>query len=286
MTGVRGDPEAMSFADADGVRIRIHHLGGTGPPLVCVHATGFHGRVWEPFVPPLREHYSVIALDQRGHGDSDKPEGPYEWPRFGDDVLAVVHHLGLEDAVGVGHSAGATALVFAESSRPGTFSKLVLMDPTLLPPEYRAAAPAGFNPMSERARRRRAVWDSNDELFERLRAGTPLAAWREDFLRAYVTYGTDPQPNGTVRLKCPPEIEAQVYEMAPGNTGWDKLAELGCPTLVLTGEESPMWSGDRGEIAAARIPNGRAEKIAGGHFFPMEHPDETTERVVGFLTTV
>jgi pimeloyl-ACP methyl ester carboxylesterase len=284
LPAVRGSPSAPSFAEGDdGVRIRIHHLGGTGPPLLCVHATGFHGRVWEPFVPPLREHFSVIALDQRGHGDSDKPDGLYAWPKFGDDVLAVVGHLGLENPVGLGHSAGATALVFAESSRPGTFSRLVLMDPTLLPPEYREVAPGGFNPMSEQARRRRAVWDSHDEMIDRLRTGSPLAGWREDFLRAYVTYGTEAQPDGTVRLKCPPEIEAQVYATAPTNDGWDRLGDLGCPTLFLTGETSPMWSGDRGELAAARIPFGRWERIVGGHFFPMEQPDEASERSLRFL---
>ncbi len=284
MPAVRGSPSAPSFAEAeDGVRIRIHHLGGTGPPLLCVHATGFHGRVWEPFVPPLREHFSVIALDQRGHGDSDKPEGGYVWPKFGDDALAVVDHLGLEDPVGLGHSAGATSLVFAESSRPGTFSRLVLMDPTLMPPEYRQAASAGFNPMSEQARKRRAVWDSHDEMMERLRAGTPLAGWREDFLRAYVSYGTDTLPDGTVRLKCPPEIEAQVYAGAPTNDGWDRLSQLRCPTLFLTGVESPMWSGDRGGLAAELIPSSHSEKIVGGHFFPMEHPAQTCERVLRFL---
>ena len=79
-----------------------------------MHATGFHGRIWEPFVPQLREHFSVIALDQRGHGDSDKPEHGYQWARFGDDALAVVSHLGLERPAGIGHSAGAAALTFAD----------------------------------------------------------------------------------------------------------------------------------------------------------------------------
>ena len=280
----RGSRSAPSFAQADGVRIRIHHLGGSGPPLLAVHATGFHGRVWEPFVPPLRVHFSVIALDQRGHGDSDKPESGYEWTKFGEDVLAVIDHLGLETPVGIGHSAGATALVFAESRRPGTFSRLVLMDPTLLPPEFRSVAPASFNPMSEQARRRRAIWSSRDEMIDRLRDGSPLAEWRDDFLRSYVTYGTDTLPDGTVRLKCPPEVEAQVYAEASSHDGWERLAELRCPTLLLTGESSHMWAGGRSQLAAGQIRNGRAEVVKGGHFFPMEDPETATERILGFLT--
>lgn len=276
----------MTFANADGVRIRIHHLGGTGPPLVCVHATGFHGRVWEPFVPRLREHFSIVALDQRGHGDSDKPESGYEWTKFGDDVLAVVDELGVDGAIGLGHSAGATALVFAETSRPGTFSRLALMDPTMIPPEFRpaAASPGGFNPMSEQARRRRAVWDSPDDLLERLRTGTPLSSWREDFLHAYVVYGTKPRQDGSVELKCPPEIEALVYAAAPAHNAWERLSELGCPTLIVTGERSPMWGNGRGAQAAAQLPNGRWASVEGGHFFPMERPDETCDLIIPFLT--
>jgi pimeloyl-ACP methyl ester carboxylesterase len=231
----------------------------------------------------LREHFSIVALDQRGHGDSDKPESGYEWSRFGDDVLAVVDALELTDAIGIGHSAGATALILAESKRPETFSRLVLLDPTLLPPEFRAAVPGGINPMAEQARRRRAVWDSTDELLERLRARSPLATWREEFLRAYVVHGTKPRADGSVELKCPPEIEALVYAAGP-NDAWERLTTIECPTLIVTGQSSPMWGNGRGELAAAQLPNGRWEAVDGGHFFPMERPEETCDLIVPFLT--
>jgi pimeloyl-ACP methyl ester carboxylesterase len=272
-----------SFAQADGVNIRIHHLGGSGPPLLCVHATGFHGRIWEPFVPRLREHFSVISLDQRGHGDSDKPEGGYKWERFGDDALAVVANLGLERPAALGHSAGAAALIFAETNDPGTFSRLVLMDPTTMPPSFRRLTAHLENPMAESARRRRAIWDSPEQMVDRLRNGTPLSGWREDFLRAYAIYGTRPRPDGAVELKCPPEIEAQIYAEAGSNDGWERMAHIDCPVLLLTGEESPMWSEGRNVEAAERIPHARTAVIRGGHFFPMENPDDTLDQVVPFL---
>jgi pimeloyl-ACP methyl ester carboxylesterase len=268
----------------DGVRIRIHHLGGTGPPLLCVHATGFHGRVWEPFVPKLREHFSVVSLDQRGHGESDKPAGGYEWSKFGDDVLAVVDELGLEHPAAIGHSAGAAALVLAETKRPGTFSRLVLMDPVTPQPDVGVVmADAEVNPMVESARRRRAIWDSPEAMIERLKQGSPLSAWRDDYLRAYVVYGTEQQPDGTFALRCPPEIESQVYQMGGTHDGWDRLADLHLPVLLLTGAGSPMWAGVRLEDAAARLPQGTSRVVRGGHFFPMENPDETIEVVAEYL---
>lgn len=273
----------MTFAHAGDVRIRVHHLGGTGPPLVCVHATGFHGRVWEPFVPALREHFSVIAFDHRGHGDSDKPQTGYSWASFGDDALAVVTDLDLDRPVGIGHSAGAAALVLAETNRPGTFSRLVLMDPTALPAELRRLVRTAENPMSEQARRRRAIWDSPEEMIERLRVGTPLAGWREDFLHAYVTYGTQARDDGRIELKCSPDIEAQIYAAMPESDTWERIAELEPPTLLLTGASSHLWSG-RSEMIAAQVRNGRGAVVDGGHFFPMENPDDTLALVVPFLT--
>ncbi len=275
----------MTFATtSDGVRIRIHHLGGSGPPLLCVHATGFHGRIWEPFVPKLREHFSAISLDNRGHGDSGKPESGYGWTTFGDDVLAVVDELDLPAPVGIGHSSGAAALVFAESKRPGTFSRLVLMDPVTPQPDIGRYMASSENPMSDQARRRRAVWDSTDQMVERLMERSPLSAWREDFIRAYVTYGTEPMDDGRVELKCPPAIEAQIYQMGGRHDGWDRLAAIEVPTLFLTGEDSPIWTADRREEAVARLPMGEGKTSPGGHFFPMERPDVAVDAVLAFLS--
>jgi pimeloyl-ACP methyl ester carboxylesterase len=268
----------------DGVRIRIHHLGGTGPPLLCVHATGFHGRVWEPFIPKLREHFSVISLDQRGHGESDKPASGYDWERFGDDVLAVVDELELDDPVALGHSAGAASLVLAEASRPKTFSRLVLMDPVTPTRDIGTVMASEGNPMADAARKRRAIWDSPEQMIERLKKGSPLQNWQDDFLRAYVVYGTEQREDGTFELRCPPEIEAQIYTMGGRHGGWDRLVDVDVPTLFLTGADSPMWGGIRATEAVARLPQGIGKTVKGGHFFPMENPDETTDVVLDFLT--
>ena len=275
----------MTYATApDGVRIRIHHLGGNGPPLLAVHATGFHGRVWEPFVGDLREPFSIVSLDQRGHGDSDKPESGYEWQKFGDDILAVIDELGLEQPCGIGHSAGAAALLFAETTRPGTFSRLVLMDPVTPQPELARFMADAHNPMAESAKKRRAIWESVDQRVDRLKRGSPLAQWREDFLRAYVVYGTEPTEDGHVALKCPPAVESQIYQMGGRHDGWNRIEDLQCPTLWLVGEDSPMWDPDRAAEAGAKLPNGHTTHVPGGHFFPMEEPTTAVAATLQFLT--
>jgi pimeloyl-ACP methyl ester carboxylesterase len=71
--------------------------------------------------------------------------------------------------------------------------------------------------------------------------------------------------------------------MGGRHDGWDRMADLTVPTLLLTGDESPMWFAERTDEAAARLQNGRGERVRGGHFFPMENPGETLDRVLAFL---
>src|SRR5215210_4499717 len=110
---------------ADGVAIAVHHLGGSGPPVVMAHATGLHGLVWSPLAAALSDELTCIAFDQRGHGRSGDPPGlDFDWAGFGRDAIAVVDGLGLERPLGVGHSSGAAGLLLAEEARPGTFAGL------------------------------------------------------------------------------------------------------------------------------------------------------------------
>ncbi|MBW2716905.1 MAG: alpha/beta fold hydrolase, partial [Deltaproteobacteria bacterium] len=95
------------------IEIALLDWGGEGPLALLHHATGFCAAVWAPVAELLNEHYRVIAMDARGHGDSTKPEGAdaYHWEFFGRDVLGVAEVLAAEHpegrvALGVGHSIG------------------------------------------------------------------------------------------------------------------------------------------------------------------------------------
>src|SRR5580704_12087440 len=80
-------------------RLVVHDWGGSGPPVLLAHATGFHGRIWEPVARRLvAAGRRVWSFDFRGHGDSDAPDpsgDAYTWGGFADDTLAVADHLGI-----------------------------------------------------------------------------------------------------------------------------------------------------------------------------------------------
>lgn len=88
----------------DGARIAYEERG-EGPDLVLVHGITESRRAWDPVVPLLAARWHVVALDVRGHGESDR-SAPYDPVTLATDVLAVVDGLGLDAPLMVGHSMG------------------------------------------------------------------------------------------------------------------------------------------------------------------------------------
>ena len=98
-----------------------------------------------------------------------------EWDRLGADALAVADALGLQRAIGFGHSMGGTALLMAERERPGTFAGLVLFEPIAFPHDQsRSEGPPALAALT---RRRRSVFESRDEAYDNYASKPPLSAF-------------------------------------------------------------------------------------------------------------
>jgi pimeloyl-ACP methyl ester carboxylesterase len=114
--------------------LRFHYRwcgAADGRPLVLLHGLASSARIWDMLGPALGRRYRVFALDQRGHGLSDKPDEGYDFPIIVADLAAFVDALGLEGPVVVGHSWGASvALQYAAARQvgPGAASAIVLVD--------------------------------------------------------------------------------------------------------------------------------------------------------------
>lgn len=268
--------------NVNGVRLHAVDWGGAGPDVVIHHATGFHARVYDAIARRLSRRFRVVALDARGHGDSEKPADGYCWQAFVADLAAVVVALGLEGAIGVGHSLGGTTVAGTAAARAQTFSRAVLLDPILLPREFRNPTHAS-NPMAEGARRRRAVWPDVDTVVESYASRATFAAWKPQTLRDYVEHGFEPTGDGRVQLKCRPEIEAQVFSMATDYVGIDLLRDVHLPTLVVRGETSDTFSQRDAESAVANLEDGRLVVVPKtGHLFPMEEPEHVADLIAEF----
>ncbi len=281
------DPQNARLHPASGLvqinNIKLHYWdwGGQGRPIIFLHGNGFVGRLWQPVAESLSPRYRAIAIDQRGHGDSDAPQADYDWGRFVDDLLAFVGALGLDRPIVVGHSLGGAVAAYAEIQAPGTFESLALIDPIVSrTDEARASSEA----MAERARKRRMLWSSRREMFESYRPREPFDSWREDVLRLYVDWGSRASRESGVVMKCSGEVEAQVYENGSSLDTFARLTAIKCPTLVLRGEDSEVVPQQLAEAIAARLAKGRLVTIPGtSHFVPMEQPEVVAEAINEFL---
>lgn len=284
-----------TFPDRRDERVRVGALtfhvtdwGGhtTGDCVFLAHPTGFLGAVWKPLIARLRVlgvTARIVTYDQRGHGLSSKPDDEYDWKHFVADTAGLLKVLGIRDALGVGHSAGATTLAGVAAAEPGLLRRVVMVDPVLFDPEVARLIEeaGGQNPMAARTRTRRMVWPSREELFRSFRRREPYATWTDESLHAYVDEGTFERPDGEIELLCPARVEGQVYSTASRFDGFERLTHVKVPVLVLRGEHSTTLDEERARRAAAAAPKGRLLTVSGTtHFIPMERPDEVARLVV------
>src|SRR5688500_4650666 len=164
-----------------------------------------------------------VAIDMRGHGRSEKPEPPYDWHSFGEDVAAVARAMDADGWIAVGHSKGGHAVTHAAALDPGIFRSLILLDPVIVAPE-RYVGPTSTDHF---AARRRNHWDSPAQMFESFKDRPPFSSWEPEVLKDYCDYGLLPNHDGPgFVLACPPRIEAAVYAGSASANLYDEIDVL------------------------------------------------------------
>ncbi len=111
-----------------GLRMHVRNWGGKGRPVVLLHGLASTCRIWDFVAPLLARDFAVIAVDQRGHGDSGKPEHGYDFASVGRDVAALLEGRGIERPVLAGHSWGADVALELAAARPELLQGIVFVD--------------------------------------------------------------------------------------------------------------------------------------------------------------
>jgi pimeloyl-ACP methyl ester carboxylesterase len=247
---------------------------GAQPVALMVHGNGLNGRCWLPVAERLvARRWSCFALDLRGHGSSGRSPGDnYDWALFAADVACVVSELGRRHPgaplIGVGHSAGASALVMAGASRGAALCCLWAYEPIMSVPGS-GLRQARSPDLAARARRRRGRFASQDAALQHFLGRGAFAEFSRDALEAYVQGGLVRAPEGDFVLACRPEDEALVYEAAPAQDAWDVLGQLQSPLRLVGGVNSPAVPPADLEAMATRAGATKPWVVEGlGHFGP------------------
>lgn len=253
--------------------------GGDKPPLHFYHANGFPVSVYLPFMTRLSEDYRVMAMGVRGQ--DAQTESNTSWHAVASDLISFLDARKAGPIIGVGHSVGGVATMMAAARRPDLFSKIILIDPAILPYRYvtymtviRVLGQKGRFFLAQRARSRKNGWTDHQAAYDYFKDKSLFKNFDEDYLRSYVTYGLKPSPQGGVELLCPPEAEARIFENYPLDVWfWPKRVTV--PALIIRGEHSDVLFDRSVRRFCAQCPGTRSHLVLGaGHLVPMEKPDE------------
>src|SRR5271167_32628 len=250
-----GDVILPSEHDVSVGKLRFRYLdwGTKGlRPILFLHGGALTAHTWDLCCLALRDEFHCMALDQRGHGDSDwAPDANYSIAAQREDVKGFATAVGLDQFVLVGMSMGAINALAYAIAYPETLSALVLID----------AGPNIRRPGSSRIRdfvNGGAEPASLEAIIERALAFNP----RRDplILRRSLMHNLRRQPDGNWTWKYDRRRFQQMggdRQAAERRGLADGLAKITCPTLVVRGAESDVFHQDDAERLAAGLPDGR-----------------------------
>lgn len=121
-------PHTVREFRVDGVQLQYLDWGGSGPLLVFLHGWGSTAHIFDELAPRFTDRFRVVALTQRGFGESDSPTAGYTLTRYADDVAALIRELGADRAHVAGHSFGGWVLTRLASTHANHLRRLVYLD--------------------------------------------------------------------------------------------------------------------------------------------------------------
>ena len=248
----------MPKIQSNGINL-YYEIHGEGQPLLFIHGLGSSVRDWEFQVTEFSKSYKVITFDLRGHGQSDKPAGPYSMAMFAADVTGLLRGLGIDRAHVVGLSLGGGVAFQLAVDSPSMLKSLTIVNstPELLVHSFKDQLMVwqriaivkllGMKKMGEVLSKRLFIKPEQEDIRQ-----TFVTRWAENDQRAYLH-----------------AMRALV--------GWSVSARIGsisCPTLIIAADQDYSPISDKEEYTA-RIPGAQLVIIPDSrHATPVEHPEE------------
>ena len=272
----------VTFSGAEGLKLVAMVRGPEdGQPVLLAHGGGQTHWAWRHTVETLADAgFRAIALDLRGHGESDwSPEGQYHHKNFAADLLAVADQIVGKPAL-VGASLGGIAGLVAEGQlRPGSFASLTLVDITARPDAAGVERITSFMGANVET-----GFASPDEAAASIAAYTPNRPKRgaSDSLKRYLRQGDD----GRFRWHWDPKFLDKINGPRVEEHGILEAAArtLTLPVHLVRGGASDLVSPESASEFLALVPHARFTDIAGaGHMVVGDRNDAFGDAIISFL---
>jgi len=236
-------------------RLRLRVSGDGSPDFLCLHGLVDRIEIWDRIAGPLAERGRVACLDQRGHGESEAPAGPYRREDLAGDVSAVIRALGSEKVVLVGHSMGGIISMTTALEHPDQVAGLVLIG---------------------------TASQCNEK----------TAGWYERIARAGEKDGNTGLKNAIYGEKSRKVIDGDAQGISEVTRTLKslyedpltpKLSAVECPVLLVVGQKDPMGS-KASTIIAEQFKDAELVTVPDcGHWVHVSEPDAVLDAIDRFL---
>jgi pimeloyl-ACP methyl ester carboxylesterase len=247
--------------------------------MVLLHGLRGHAHSWDDVSAAMCQDYHVLALDQRGRGDSDwAPSGDYSTEAYVADLAAFCEVLGLDSFVLAGHSMGGRNSMAFTARYPEKVQKLIIVD--VGPVIDRKGAERISREVSEVPEE----FDSFDAVVEHMAKQNRFAA--DPVLRRRLQYATKELPNGKFGWRYDLAIREQRRQgaAAPALDLWPALAQITCPTLVVRGTDTDLLSPEVARRMEDELAQGKLVEVQrAGHMVFEDNPEDFISQLASFL---
>ena len=263
--------------------LNLHYLdwgGAAQTTMVLLHGLRGHAHSWDDFSLAACQDFHVLALDQRGRGDSDwAKDGDYTTPAYVADLAAFCDALNLNSFILVGHSMGGRNSMFFAGEHPEKLRKLVVVD---VGPEL---DPRGGQRISNEIINVPEEFDSFEAVVEYQGKQNRFAS--DAVLRRRLKYATKELPNGKIGWRYDLEIRESRRRgtVPPSADLWPSLPKITCPTLIVRGTETDLLTPEVAQRMLDTLPNAQLVEIPrAGHMVFEDNPEDFIPAVRRFLS--
>src|SRR5215218_3924578 len=247
----------------DGVALTYEDTGEGAPPLLFVHGWCCDHTYFAPQVEHFGARYRCVAVDLRGHGESDAPEQPYTIAGFADDLAWLCGEIGLERPVAIGHSMGGAVVLELAARFPDLAAAAVAVDSPLLPAESRREAITQFA---------RALWEPGyRELAQRFVADNLFIPTDDPERKARIV---------AAMADAPQHVMASAMEQLFAWDGAAAAAAVSAPVLALDASRSLSDMARLRELCPSLVVG---QTVGAGHFNHLEVPEQVNAMIARFL---
>jgi esterase len=266
-------------------RMRLHYLdwGAKGRhPILFLHGGGLNAHTWDLVCLMMRARYHCLAMDQRGHGDSEwEPTADYRFDAQVADVEGFIDKLKLQRPLLVGHSMGGFAAMGYAIRHAASMAGLVLVD---IAPEISMQGSLRIRDFIKMDRE----MDSVEDFVERALKFNP--ARNRELLRRSLLHNLRQLPSGRWTWKHDPNRMPQNFENERDERKamiMDNARNIVCPTLVLRGSRSDVLTDESAKEFSESVPNGRWMRVENaGHTIQGDNPRALLDALDPFLKQI